>query len=136
MEEKNSVIDLNKSAILSKFEELNGLIKIKDVQIEQFGNLIEKLNNQIATQNSYIKKLEEQHKILRLELKKERQQSESKIEKDVFFEELARLMKNIETDKKSVSENWKDLLDAVVKEVENCIQLIENKQGYSSILED
>lgn len=136
MEEKNSVFDLNKSAILSKFEELNGLIKIKDVQIEQFGNLIEKLNNQIATQNSYIKKLEEQHKNLRLELKKERQQSENKIEKDVFFQELARLMKNIETDKKSVSENWKDLLDAVVKEVEDCIQLIENKQGYSSILED
>lgn len=128
-ENKNSEIDLNKSAIMSKFEDLIGSSRIKSAQIERIEKINAKLNEQIEAQKAYIKRLEKNIINLRNELKIEKEQNVQKIEKEGFFEHFGVVMENIQKKESLASESWKEILDALIAEVEDCIRLIENKQG-------
>lgn len=69
------------------------------------------------------------NKELRKELKSEKTRSNKKVELDDFHRELASVMNRIDFGDIKVETGWKNIIDTLIEEVENCITLIQNMQG-------
>lgn len=127
MTDKKEDLDINKTAIFSNFESIIGNSEVKKAQYEATFRLNEKLKAQVETLLESNNNLLEETKKLRKELKQEKAISNRKVDADAFFIQVAEVLK--ETKKGSeVAGNaigWKEILEAVILEVEKCILLIQ-----------
>ncbi len=131
MENKNPVNILKNTATLTKFEVLIGQVE----KIKTQNKSLERINDALSDENSELKSTIEtqlyKNKELRKELKSEKTRSNNKVELDNFHRELASVMKRIDFGDIKVEEGWKNIIDTLIEEVENCIKLIQNMQGQN-----
>lgn len=128
MENKNPSITLKNTATLAKFEVLFGQveeIKTRNRSLERINNA---LNDEISELKQALQNQQDDNKELRRELRKERIRSNSKVDLDNFHKELASVVNRIEFGDIAVENGLKQIMDALINEVENCIELIQNMQ--------
>lgn len=125
---KKEDLDINKTAIFSNFESIIGNSEVKRVQYEATFRLNEKLKAQVETLLESNKNLLEETKKLRKELKQEKAISNKKVDADVFFMQIAEVLKETKEGSEVVGNviGWKGILEAVILEVEKCIHLVQN----------
>lgn len=128
MENKNPAITLKNTATLAKFEVLFGQVE----EIKTRNRSLERINTVLGEEVSQLKHAleseQDDNKELRRELRKERIRSNSRVDLDDFHKELASVVNRIEFGDIAVEKGLKQVMDALVNEVENCIGLIQNMQ--------
>lgn len=129
MENKNPKNNLKNTATLTKFEEIIGKVSELKSQNEVANRINERLKEQISLLEDANQRLEQQNKELRRELKQEKKRSDAKVNLDEFNLQIASVMKKVELGEIKADETWKALFDALIIEVENCIQLVQHKQS-------
>lgn len=129
MENKNPVNILKNTATLTKFEVLIGQVE----EIKTQNKSLKRINDALSDENSELRSTIEaqiyKNRELRKELKSEKTRSNKKVELDEFHRELASVMNRIDFGDIKVETGWKNIIDTLIEEVENCITLIQNMQG-------
>lgn len=128
MENKNLTNILKNPATLTKFEQLSGQIEEIRTRSKSLERINDALSQEVSQLKSVLQSQQEDNKELRRELRKERIRSSSRVDLDDFHKELASVVNRIEFGDIAVENGLKQIMDALISEVENCIQLIQNMQ--------
>lgn len=131
MENKNPANTLKNTATLTKFEVLIGQVEEIKTQNKSLRRINEALSDEVGELKSTLETQLYKNKELRKELKSEKIRSNAKVELDHFHHELASVMNRIDFGDIKAEDGWKNIIDTLIEEVENCISLIQNMQGQN-----